>query len=185
MRVAILTTGGTIDKTYDESDGTLRNQGSVLHAIIDRMRLPELEWKHVPILCKDSLEMTDEDREIILAAVRLALMTDDAVIVLHGTDTLSRTGEALCAQLDPPPKPIILTGAIRPFEFRDTDAFQNITEALLACRLVSPGVYVVMHNQALKFPGPVKDYSRMTFCRPEELRNDPPRIGYGGGGRAR
>ena len=168
VRVAILTTGGTIDKTYDESNGTLRNVGSVLHTIIDRMRLPDLEWKHVPIMCKDSLDMTEEDREIILQAVRLALMTDDAVIVVHGTDNLAVSGEAIYKEMGPLPKPVILTGAIRPFEFRDTDAFQNLTEALLACRLLPPGVYVVMHNQALAFPGVVKDYDRMTFARAEQ-----------------
>jgi L-asparaginase len=165
MRVAILTTGGTIEKVYHENDGTLRNVGSVLHNILARMRLPELVWKHVPVMSKDSTEMTDEDRRIILQAVRLALMTDDAVLVVHGTDTLALTGEAIHAELSPLPKPVVLTGAIRPFEFRDTDAYQNMTEALLACRLLPPGVYAVMHNQALRFPGVVKDYQRMTFRR--------------------
>ena len=165
MRVAILTTGGTIDKTYNESDGTLRNVGSVLHEILDQMRLPEVTWKHVPVMCKDSLDMNEHDRTIVLQAVRLSLMTDDAVIVVHGTDTLAQTGEVLHAHLDPVSKPVILTGAMRPFEFRDTDAFQNMTEALLACRLLEPGVYVVMHSLALRFPGVVKDKERMTFKR--------------------
>ncbi|HVP11085.1 MAG TPA: asparaginase domain-containing protein [Phycisphaerae bacterium] len=165
MNVAILTTGGTIDKTYNEGDGTLRNVGSALHEIIDQMRLPELTWKHIPVMCKDSLEMGDQDRTIVLQAVRVALMTDDAVIVVHGTDTLAQTGEVLHAHLDPLSKPVVLTGAMRPFEFRDTDAFQNMTEALLACRLIEPGIYVVMHNLALRFPGVAKDTARMTFCR--------------------
>jgi L-asparaginase len=165
MKIAILTTGGTIEKTYNESDGTLRNVGSVLQQIMARMRLPELTWKHVPVMCKDSLDMNDQDRAIVLQAVRLALMTDDAVVVMHGTDTLAHTGEVLHADLDPVPKPVILTGAMRPFEFRDTDAFQNMTEALLACRLLSPGIYAVMHNMALRFPGVVKDTQRMTFRR--------------------
>jgi L-asparaginase len=54
---------------------------------------------------------------------------------------------------------------MRPYEFRDTDAYQNMTEALLACRLLSPGVYVVMHNQVMRFPGVVKDRRLMTFVR--------------------
>ena len=165
MKIAILTTGGTIEKTYDETDGSLSNVGSVLEKILRGLRLHELDVRHVRVMSKDSLEMNDEDRQIILASVREALATDDAVLVVHGTDTLAVTGEHLCAHLGQLDKPVVLTGAMRPYEFRDTDAYQNITEALLACRLLGPGVYVVMHNQALSFPGIVKDRTRMTFAR--------------------
>ena len=109
--------------------------------------------------------MNDDDRVIILEAVRSALSTNDAVIVIHGTDTLSVTGEFLHESLGDIAKPVVLTGAMRPFEFRDTDAFQNVTEALLACRFLDPGVFVVMHNRALRFPGPIKDRTRGTFVR--------------------
>ncbi|MCC7142449.1 MAG: asparaginase, partial [Candidatus Eisenbacteria bacterium] len=61
--------------------------------------------------------------------------------------------------------PIILTGAMRPYELRNTDALQNLTEALLAVQLVEPGIYVAMHNRVLRFPGVVKDYQRMTFVK--------------------
>lgn len=165
IRIAILTTGGTIEKTFDETDGSLRNVHSILDDILIRMRLPSASVRHVRIMSKDSLEMTDVDRAHILDAVRAALATDDAVLVVHGTDTLSLTGEYLHAHLADPGKPIVLTGAMRPYEFRDTDAFQNMTEALLACRVLPPGVYCVMHNQALRFPGVLKDRSRMTFVR--------------------
>jgi L-asparaginase len=60
---------------------------------------------------------------------------------------------------------VILTGAMRPYEFRDTDAIQNVTEALLAARLLEGGVYVVMHNRVLRFPGVVKDRDARTFVR--------------------
>ena len=165
MNVAILTTGGTIEKVYNEADGSLRNSGSGLDQILGELRLFGLHWRHVPVMSKDSLEMTDRDRQLILSAVREALATDDAVLVLHGTDTLSLTGELLLKELQDLTRPVILTGAMRPFEFRDTDAYQNLTESLLACRLVTPGVYVVMHNQVLRFPGVVKDRERMTFHR--------------------
>jgi len=165
MRIAILTTGGTIEKTFDETDGSLRNVHSVLLDILNRMRLPDLTHRHVPVMSKDSLEMTDDDRLQILDAVRTALAIDDAVLVVHGTDTLALTGEHLTGHLEKLARPVVLTGAMRPYEFRDTDAFQNITEALLACRLLAPGVYCVMHNQALKFPGVVKDRQHRTFRR--------------------
>lgn len=165
MHIVILTTGGTIEKTYDESDGSLRNVGSVLDHILTRLRLHDLTWRHVRVMSKDSLEMTDDDRNMICEAVREALPTGDAVLIVHGTDTLSITGEHLHARLIGLDKPVVLTGAMRPFEFRDSDAFQNMTEALLACRLLSPGVYVVMHSQALRFPGVQKDRARMTFVK--------------------
>ena len=164
-RVAILTTGGTIEKRYDETDGSLRNVGSVLDDILHRLRLPSLQTRHVSVMSKDSLDMTDADRQTILANVRTALLTDDAVLVVHGTDTLAATGEVLHAGLAGLDKPVVITGAMRPYEFRDTDAYQNLTEALLACRLLPPGVYVVMHNQALRFPGVAKDRGKRTFVR--------------------
>jgi len=60
---------------------------------------------------------------------------------------------------------VILTGAMRPYEFRDTDAIQNVTEALLAARLLEGGVYVVMHNRVLRFPGVTKDREALTFVQ--------------------
>lgn len=170
MRIAILTTGGTIEKTYDETDGSLRNVRSVLQDVVVRMRLPELTIRHVAVMSKDSLEMTDADRAAILEAVHQALAIDDAVVVVHGTDTLAITGEYLHRNLSNLQKPVVLTGAMRPFEFRDTDAYQNITEAFIACRLLQPGVYCVIHNQALRFPGVVKDRDRRTFA----MRDKPP-----------
>jgi L-asparaginase len=106
---------------------------------------------------KDSLDMTEEDRATILQAVKDALESSDAVIVVHGTDTLGKTGDHLHAGLEQLSIPVILTGAIRPYEFRDSDAEQNVTEALLAARLLPAGVYAVIHNRVLNFPGVVKD----------------------------
>jgi L-asparaginase len=165
MRLTILTTGGTIDKTYDEFQGSLRNQYTVLDVILDSLRIPDLFVRHVDVMHKDSLDMTDEDRRVIAKAVRDVLKNSDAVIILHGTDTLEETGDLLCREGGDLEIPVILTGAMRPYEFRDTDAIQNVTEALLASRLLEGGVYVVMHNRVLKFPGIVKDRDARTFVR--------------------
>jgi L-asparaginase len=83
--------------------------------------------------------------------------------VLHGTDTLSVTGDFIYGELGELDKPVVLTGAMRPYEFRDSDALQNVTEALLAVRLLDPGVYVVMHNRILRFPGVRKDKQTLNF----------------------
>jgi L-asparaginase len=165
FHVAILTTGGTIEKTFDETDGSLRNVGSVLDALLKELRLPDLTVTQIPVMSKDSLDMTPDDRDRILQGVRGALAIHDAVIVIHGTDTLADTGEHLQANLMQLAVPVILTGAMRPYEFRDTDAQQNVTESLLAARLLTPGVYVVMHGRALAFPGVVKSRERRSFVR--------------------
>lgn len=168
MRITILTTGGTIEKTYNELEGSLRNDRSVLDEILGSLRLPDLFIRHVNVMHKDSLDMTDEDRWRILAAVRDALPGSDAVLILHGTDTLAETGEAIQRELGEGLEvPVILTGAMRPYQFRDTDAVQNVTEALLAARLVDPGVYAVLHNRVLPFPGVFKDRTTLSFRRRE------------------
>ncbi len=165
MRLTILTTGGTIDKTYDEVQGSLSNQRTVLDVILGSLRLPDLSIRHVEVMHKDSLDMTDEDRETIAKAVCDAVPTSDAIIILHGTDTLSDTGEYLCRKCGDLEIPVILTGAMRPYEFRDTDAMQNVTEALFAARTLDGGVHVAMHNRVLSFPGVIKDRQARTFVR--------------------
>ena len=165
MFIRFITTGGTIDKTYDEFQGSLRNAHTVLDVILDKLRIPDLFIRHVDVMHKDSLDMTEEDRRIVVRAVQDALPDSDAVVILHGTDTLETTGELLCSELSELEMPVVLTGAMRPYEFRDTDAMQNVTEALLAARLVEAGVYVAMHNRVLRFPGVTKDRQALAFIR--------------------
>ena len=119
-------------------------------------------------MSKDSLDMTDGDRRRVVEAVRLAAAEGSdcsGVVVLHGTDTLERTGALLAAELGKPPLPIVLTGAWRPFEMKQSDALQNLTEALFATAVLPPGVYCVAHGRAFAFPGVRKDRARGTFVR--------------------
>ena len=163
MKVCVITTGGTIAKTYNESSGALLNDRPVIESIVAGLRLPDLTLSYEHILSEDSLEMTSADRDRIVEVVRRVAQTVGAVVIAHGTDTLEATGERLVRELTDLSCPVVLTGAMRPFEFRDSDAAQNITEALFACRLVAPGVHVVMHNRVLSFPGVVKDRETLTF----------------------
>ncbi len=169
MKVTILTTGGTIDKTYDEHAGSLRNDKTVLETILRSLRLPDLFIRHVAVMSKDSLEMVEADRERILREVLTAIPSSDAIVIVHGTDTLSKTGEYNYHHQPHSEIPIILTGAMRPYEFRDSDAQQNITEALFAAAVAGPGIYAVMHNRLLPFPGVVKDRNSLTFRSREEI----------------
>lgn len=166
--VVILSTGGTIEKTYDELEGVLTNQVSVLEVMLAGLNLRGVHVERHPLMNLDSLEMTPAHHLQIAKAALAGAEKYDGVVVVHGTDTLEVTGEAIC-ELGPPVAPVVLTGAMRPYELRTTDATQNLTEALLAVQLVQPGVYVAMHNQVHQFPGVVKDRRRMTFVPREDL----------------
>lgn len=163
QRIALISTGGTIDKTYDEMEGILHNQYSVLDIMLSGLVLEGIELVRVPLMSKDSLDMRTEDHDLIAETARSMAATHDGVVIVHGTDRLAETGERIFELLDTPRVPIVLTGAMRPYIVRTTDAVQNLTEAFLAVQVLLPGVYVVMHNQVLAFPGVVKDRQRLTF----------------------
>ena len=167
-KVIVITTGGTIEKTYDEIEGTLSNRGSQFHEMKKRLRLPYVEIFHRDLLCKDSLEMTDRDRQMILLAVENALEENVPIIILHGTDTMELSARYLYERLHDLQVPVIFTGAMTPFGFEKSDAIQNFTEALLATSLVSPGIYISMHGQVHEMPGVRKNKEKGTFEKIEQ-----------------
>jgi L-asparaginase len=100
----------------------------------------------MPLMNKDSLEMTVEDRRQILEAVR-EREGNSPVVITHGTDTMVETGKLLKANLSGLAHPVILTGAMTPLGFERSDGLQNLTESLFAARTLKPGVWIVFHNQ--------------------------------------
>jgi L-asparaginase len=177
-KVALVTTGGTIEKTYDEQTGELANRRSIVRRMLSELRLEDTEVTVHEVMSKDSLEMTDGDRAQIVAAVQASGAAEEGecagVVVLHGTDTLAETGERLHAEIPRPRMPIVLTGAMRPFEMKSSDALQNLTEAIFAAGILPPGVYCVAHGRVLAFPGVRKDVERGTFVKPEPSCQDGP-----------
>ena len=168
--VTLITTGGTIEKTYDERTGVLENRQSIVHRMLKRLRLEDASINVMELMSKDSLLMTAADRSRIVEAVELAAGADlrgegHGVVILHGTDTLPQTGDLLHQRLPGLSMPVILTGAMRPFEMTRSDALQNLTEAIFAAGVLLPGVWCVAHGRALRFPGVVKDAGRGTFSR--------------------
>ena len=138
-RIALISTGGTIEKTYQELGGTLKNHVSVLDVMLTQLELRGVESvTRVALMNKDSLEMSDADHNLIAAEVVKQCQSHDGVIVVHGTDRLAQSGERTLERLlasGAPMKPVIFTGAMRPWELRKTDATQNLTEALLAVQI--------------------------------------------------
>jgi L-asparaginase len=167
-KITLITTGGTIEKTYDEQTGELANRRSIVRRMLSELRLEDAEVNVLEVMSKDSLEMTEADRDRILEAVRATARDEGAttgIVVLHGTDTLTLTGQHLHAHLEKPRVPVVLTGAMRPFEMKQSDALQNLTEAIFATGVLGPGVYCVTHGRVLPFPGVRKDAERGTFVK--------------------
>ena len=166
-QIALISTGGTIEKTYSEMEGVLHNQFSVLDVMIARLQLEGVELIRVPLMNKDSLELTTAHQTLIANTAGSMAVTHDGVVIVHGTDRLPETGHRCLEVLGTPPVPIVLTGAMKPYMMRNTDAMQNLTEALLAVQILPPGIFAVLHNKVLEFPGVMKDRTRGTFVREE------------------
>jgi L-asparaginase len=141
MFIRFITTGGTIDKIYfDELSQFEVGESQVRHILAEGM--VDFEFDVVSLLQKDSLEVTDEDREMVRAYIE----NDDAThyIVTHGTDTMPQTAEVLSVLQG---KTIVLTGALSPARFRTTDAVFNVGMAVAAVQIAAPGAYIVMSGQ--------------------------------------
>ena len=96
-RIELVTTGGTIEKIYDEHAQALHNSGTIVRRMLRRLTLPGAEIVIRELMSKDSLELTDADRALIVGAVGEAQEKCRSIVILHGTDTLAVTGEATLA----------------------------------------------------------------------------------------
>jgi L-asparaginase len=140
-RLLIITTGGTIDKIYfdDKSDYQIGEPqiSQILHAMNVGFRV-----EVIPLLRKDSLHLDENDRKL----VRDTVTRNDCrhVLITHGTDTMVETANALAGIGD---KTIVLTGALNPARFRDSDAVFNIGCAVGAVQCLQPGVYIAMNGR--------------------------------------
>jgi L-asparaginase len=162
MKIHLVTTGGTIEKIYSEQTGQVENLGAKIDRYLQLLRLPDAQIEVTPLMNKDSLEMIDEDRELVLAVVRVKI-NEAPVVITHGTDTMVDTGRLLKARLPDLRYPVILTGAMTPLGFEQSDGLQNLTESLLAARTLAPGVWIVMHNQVFDVEHVRKDRQHARF----------------------
>lgn len=163
-KIQILTTGGTIDKSYNEDNGEMVNMGSHLKTyIFNRMRLPYTKIEVEEIMAIDSLFMTDHHREIICERVKVYNSKSIPVLVIHGTDTMELTANLCFKKIKKPLAPIVFTGAMVPIGLIDSDGNQNIAEALMACKILKSGVYISFHNQIFQVPNATKLREKRTF----------------------
>ncbi len=160
----ILTTGGTIEKTYDEVEGSLQNRETIVkNKILQKLRLPYTDISVKALMSKDSLVMDDKDRDIILASVKEYAAKKLPIVVLHGTDTMDLTAKHCFTHFKDVSVPVVFTGAMKPLGFDDSDAAQNIIEAIFSARTKQPGYYITFHGKLYLVPNVRKNKSKGTF----------------------
>ena len=141
FKISILACGGTIDKIYFDAKSDYKvGEPQVLPVL--RESNVNFAYDVQSVLRKDSLEMNDQDREIIRNAAEQC--DSNRVLITHGTDTMIQTAKHLKGIHD---KTIVLTGSMEPARIRDTDAIFNIGCAVAAVQALPPGVYVVMNGR--------------------------------------
>lgn len=142
MAIRILTTGGTFDKEYNEIDGTLFFRETHVSEMLKLGRC-RLEVSVTPLMLIDSLEMTDEDRQLILDECKH--VPEDKIVITHGTDTMEQTAQLLGkAAMN---KTVVLTGAMIPYKFGSSDGLFNLGSALAFVQSLPVGVYVAMNGE--------------------------------------
>ena len=140
-QVKIFCTGGTIDKVYFDALSEYQIGDPVVNNIL-KEALANFSFEISSILKKDSLEITDEDRDLIHAQV--SAESSENILITHGTDTMINTARRL---EDIKNKTIVLTGAMQPARFRNTDAIFNIGYAISAAQHLPHGIYLAMNSQ--------------------------------------
>jgi L-asparaginase len=148
MRIKIFTTGGTIDKEYSEVKGTLNfsfGKQAIMEIANGKIKIG-FEYDIESLLAKDSLNMTDEDRQLISKACKS--VNDNKILITHGTDTMIKTAEVLSKIKD---KVIVLTGASQPYKFRESDAEFNLGVAIGALNVLDKGVFIAMNGRIYKW----------------------------------
>jgi L-asparaginase len=141
MKLVFITTGGTIDKIYFDRKNQFEVGDPQITEVLREANVM-LDHEVVPLMRKDSLDLTDADRRLILETVRKHPAR--RFVVTHGTDTMVETGKVL---REVEGKTVVLTGAMQPARFRFTDAVFNIATAVAAVQLLSQGVYIAMNGR--------------------------------------
>lgn len=160
--IQIFVTGGTLDKDYDPITGNLFFPSTHLPKMLSQANF-SLDIKTRVLFKKDSLDIEDADRKIILQACKET--ESKQIVIIHGTDTMAKTAKYLHLYLNKYffDKTIILTGAMRPFNLGHSDAMFNLGGALMAVKNTRPGIFVVMNGQLLTAQEVVKNKTLGVF----------------------
>jgi L-asparaginase len=148
MHITFIQAGGTIDKDYPRGEMHHGYDFSITHPAVQTIlpaSHPLFTYDVVETVKKDSLDLTDKDREKILAAIKKS--TSDRLIVTHGTDTIFKTAKFLHEKLTD--KTVVLTGAMLPERFVNSDAGFNVGMASAAAQTLPPNVYIALYGRVV------------------------------------
>ena len=146
MSIRIFITGGTFDKEYNELNGQLYFKDSHLQDLLEMGR-NQVAVEIRTLMMIDSLEMTAEDRELIVHQCKNC--DEDRIVITHGTDTMEDTARLLSQSIND--KTIILTGAMIPIKFGSSDGLFNLGSALAFCQSLSSGIYIAMNGRCFNW----------------------------------
>jgi len=146
MTIRIFITGGTFDKEYNEINGQLYFKDTHMKELLEKGR------NKVPVQIRtlmmiDSLEMTAQDRELIVQ--QCISCPEDKIIITHGTDTMTETARVIADRIKN--KTIVLTGAMIPIKFGSSDGLFNLGSALAFAQSLAAGVYVAMNGRCFNW----------------------------------
>ena len=157
MKIHVFCVGGTIDKIYFDAKSEYEVGAPAIANMLSQIAV-NLEFEVTSLMAKDSLDMTDDDRELIAQAVRRC--DADKIIITHGTDTMPETARSLTGFNA---KTIVLTGALAPAIFKDSDAMFNVGGALAAVQALDSGVFIVMNGELFDGMNVRKDVENNCF----------------------
>jgi L-asparaginase len=157
MKIHVLTTGGTIDKVYFDAKSEFQVGPPMIAEVLKDAHVTA-EVTIEPVLAKDSLELSDADRQLIRE--RVAACEADRILITHGTDTMVETAKTLAGIAN---KTIVLTGSMQPARFRNTDAVFNVGFALGAVQVLPPGVYLAINGRVFDAAHVRKNRERQCF----------------------
>lgn len=151
MKITFIQTGGTIDKDYPKTTkGYAFEYGEpATQRILEKLN-PSFEYEILTACQKDSLDITDEDRQHLVDLI--TKNNSIRIVITHGTDTMIETANfifekiKLAQSLKGGNKVIVLTGAMRPEQFSNSDAPINIGGAIAATQILETGVYLFMNG---------------------------------------
>jgi L-asparaginase len=155
--IVVLTTGGTIDKTYFDALSKYQVGESVVQKLLEIGRVT-CAFHIIEALRKDSLDLTAEDRETLRAKV--AELPNTRVVITHGTDTMTETARIMAGI---PDKTIVFTGSLSPARFSESDATFNLGMAFATVQIAAAGVYIAMSGQVFRADKVRKDHDAGRF----------------------
>ena len=150
-KITVINTGGTFNKRYNPLSGDLEvpKDSLALDEIINYCY--NIDFEVLNIISKDSLDMNDYDRELIVKTIKDC--KNQNIIIVHGTDTIDLTAKYLDEKIKD--KTIVLTGAMFPISINKVEATLNFSQAIGFLNAnIENGIYISMH-------GSVKNYKKL------------------------